>query len=53
LKNGVMTSIGILGLMIVFESFGFELPVFLPTLVTLAFVGVAFWESKKLLKRNS
>jgi len=50
LKNGAMTSIGILGLVIVYESFGHELPEFLPTLVTLFFVGFAFWKSHKLIK---
>lgn len=53
LKNGAMTSIGFLGLAIVIESFGIELPEWLPTTVTLAFVGYAFWVSHKLLKRNS
>ena len=50
LKNGAMTSIGFLGLFIIIESFGLELPEFMPTLITLSFVGVAFWESRKLLK---
>lgn len=52
LKNGAMTSIGVLGLVIVVESFGIHLPEFLPTLVTLAFVGAAFWESHQLLKKQ-
>lgn len=50
LKNGAMTSIGLLGLIIILESFGLDMPEFLPTLVTVAFVGVAFWESRKLFK---
>jgi hypothetical protein len=53
LKNGAMTSIGVLGLVIIIESFGVELPEFLPTLVTLAFVGVAFWESHRLIKNGN
>ena len=53
LKNGAMTSIGFLGAAIVIESFGIELPEFLPTLVMLSFVGVAFYESRKFLKNNS
>jgi len=53
LKNGAMTSIGVLGLVIVIESFGHELPDFLPTLVTLAFVGAAFWKSHLLFKKES
>jgi len=52
LKNGAMTSIGILGLIIIAESFGLKLPEFLPTLITLIFVGVAFWESHRLLKKT-
>jgi len=53
LKNGAMTSIGILGLIIIAESFGLKLPEFLPTLITLIFVGVAFWESHRLLKKQN
>jgi hypothetical protein len=49
LKNGAMTSIGFLGLMIVYESFGHELPEFLPTAITLMIVGWAFWKSKQLI----
>jgi len=58
LKNGAMTSIGILGTIIIFESFaeslklGFNIPDFLAPLVTFALVGVAFWESQKLLKKE-
>jgi len=53
LKNGAMTSIGILGLLIVSESFGLKFPGFLPTAVTLIIVGIAFWESNKLLKNKT
>ncbi len=53
LKNGAMTSIGVLGLVIIIESFGVELPEFIPTLVTLAFVGTAFWQSHCLLKKEN
>lgn len=52
LKNGAMTSIGFLGSVIAIESFGIELPGFLPTLIMLTFVGVAFWESRKCLKNG-
>ncbi|MFZ3073711.1 MAG: DUF475 domain-containing protein [Minisyncoccales bacterium] len=57
LKNGAMTSIGILGAIIVFESFsesfklGFNIPDAAAPLITFALVGVAFWESHKLLKK--
>jgi len=55
LKNGAMTSIGILGLIIIFESFsesfglGIDIPDVIPPLVTFILVGVAFWESKKFI----
>ncbi len=49
LKNGAMTSIGILGLIIIFESFGFNIPKFIPTLITFLLVGLSFWQSKKTL----
>ncbi len=52
LKNGAMTSIGVLGLVIVLQSFGVKIPEFLPTTIMLLFVGVAFVESKKLLKKT-
>ena len=59
LKNGAMTSIGILGLVIIFESFsdsmhlGIDIPDVVPPLITFALVGVAFWESHKLLKKET
>ncbi|UMX47982.1 MAG: DUF475 domain-containing protein [Candidatus Nealsonbacteria bacterium DGGOD1a] len=59
LKNGAMTSIGILGAIIIFESFseslklGFDIPDAAAPLITFALVGVAFWESHKLLKKEN
>ncbi|MFA4998470.1 MAG: DUF475 domain-containing protein [Candidatus Paceibacterota bacterium] len=53
LKNGAMTSIGLLGVFIILKSFGFEIPEVLPTLITFLLVGVAFWQSKKLLNNNA
>jgi len=53
LKNGAMTSIGILGLMIIGESFGVVIPKFIPTLITILLVGLAFRESHKFLKNNA
>jgi uncharacterized protein len=52
LKNGAMTSIGILGLIMISESFGLEIPEYLPTLITLGLVGLTFWASHKLLKKG-
>ena len=50
LKNGAMTAIGFLGFFMILESFGIELPIYLPTLVTSAIVGYAFYKSHKNLK---
>lgn len=52
LKNGAMTATGVLGLLIVLESFGFKIPDALPTVIMFLTVGVAFWESHKLLKKR-
>ncbi len=51
LKNGAMTSIGFLGIFMIFNSLGGRLPEYLPTLITLFLVGLAFWKSKILLKK--
>lgn len=51
LKNGAMTSIGFLGLFMIVESFGFEMPVWIPTVVTFALLGIAFYKSHLLLKK--
>lgn len=53
LKNGAMTSIGLLGIIIIIESFGANIPKFIPTLITILLVGIAFWQSRKLLKNPS
>jgi len=53
LKNGAMTSIGLLGIFIISESFGVKIPKVLPTLITILFVGIAFWESKRFLKNHA
>ena len=49
LKNGAMTAIGFLGAFMLLESFHIELPIYLPTLVTFAVVGYAFYKSHKHL----
>ena len=49
LKNGALTSIGFLGLFMLVESFGIELPSYIPTIVTFLVVGYAFYKSRKLL----
>lgn len=52
LKNGAMTSIGVLGLFIILKSFGFHVPEYLPTVTTVFFVGFAFLKSHQLLKKQ-
>jgi len=52
LKNGAMTSIGVLGAIMVGESFGLHIPEWMPTVITLAIVGITFWYSHVELKRG-
>jgi hypothetical protein len=49
LKNGALTSIGFLGLFMLIEAFGADLPSYVPTIVTFLVVGYAFYRSRKLL----
>lgn len=53
LKNGAMTSIGVLGIFIILKSFGVHIPEYLPTLTTVGFVGLTFWRSHQFLKNKS
>ena len=50
LKNGAMSAIGLLGAFMILESFGFDLPVYVPTLITAAIIIYAFYASHKHLK---
>jgi uncharacterized protein len=52
LKNGAMTSIGFLGIIMVLESFGVNIPEYFPTLITISLVGLTFWASHRLLKKE-
>jgi uncharacterized protein len=52
LKNGAMTSIGILGGIMVLKSFNIFIPEYIPTLATLVLVGLTFWKSHQFLKKN-
>lgn len=52
LKNGAMTSIGLLGLFMILETFGVHLPQWLPTFATIGLVGLTFWSSHRLLVRQ-
>ena len=53
LKNGAMTSIGFLSIFMLVEAFGVELPSYIPILITLLFVGIAFLKSWQLLKKQN
>jgi len=52
LKNGAMTSIGFLGFFMIAKSFGLHIPEYLPTLLTIGLVGITFFKSSQLLKKN-
>ncbi|MFH1036638.1 MAG: DUF475 domain-containing protein [Patescibacteria group bacterium] len=52
LKNGAMTSIGFLGFFIILKSFGISIPEYLPTIATIGLVGLTFWKSHQLLKKD-
>jgi uncharacterized protein len=49
LKNGAMYSIGILGIIMIMESFGAHIPVWLSPVITFGIVGYFFFKSKKQL----
>ncbi|HSV49001.1 MAG TPA: DUF475 domain-containing protein, partial [Candidatus Acidoferrales bacterium] len=53
LKNGALTSIGFLGLFMMVEAFGIEMPSIVPIIVTFALVGAAFWLSKRCIPKNT
>lgn len=50
LKNGAMYSIGVLGLIMVLESFGYHIPEWLSPLATFGIVGYFFFKSKQAIK---
>jgi uncharacterized protein len=52
LKNGALTSIGFLGLFMLIESFGVELPSFIPIVVTFLLIGSAFYMSRRLIPKS-
>jgi hypothetical protein len=53
LKNGALTSIGFLGLFMIIEAFNIELPSFAPIVVTFLLIGIAFYVSKRAIKRET
>jgi uncharacterized protein len=52
LKNGALTSIGFLGIFMLIESFTIELPAYIPTIITFLVIGVAFYQSHRLLPKS-
>ncbi len=50
LKNGALYSIGVLGIIMILESFGYKIPQWVSPLVTFIIVGYFFFKSKKVLK---
>jgi uncharacterized protein len=51
LKNGAMYSVLLLGLIMVLDAFGFEIPSWLSPIATFAIVGYFFYKSKIDLKK--
>jgi hypothetical protein len=51
LKNGAMYSILILGIIMIADSFGVEIPSWVSPAATFAVVGFFFWKSCTALKR--
>ena len=52
LKNGAMYSILFLGLIMIMDGFGYQIPEWLSPVVTFIVIGFFFLKSKKLLKNN-
>ena len=52
LKNGAMYSILFLGIIMVLDSFGFDIPAWVSPIFTFAIVGYFFWKSKQHLEKS-
>lgn len=52
LKNGAMYSILVLGIIMLFDSFGFRIPEYVSPVATFVIVGFFFWKSKMHLVNN-
>jgi len=52
LKNGAMYSVLFLGMIMILDSFGFEIPSWISPIITFGVVGFFFWKSHEHLKRN-
>lgn len=53
LKNGAMYSIFFLGIVMLLDSFGFEVPSFVSPLITFGIVGYFFWKSQNEMAKDS
>ena len=53
LKNGAMTSIGVLGAVMMLEGFGMHIPQWLPAVTTIGLVGMTYYSSHRHLKKIS
>lgn len=51
LKNGAMTSIGLLGAFMMLEAFGTHIPQWLPAVTTVGLVGMTYYSSHRHLKK--
>ncbi len=52
IKNGAMYSIGVLGGLMIFESFGHHVPAWASPVITFAIIGYFLWRSVVLLKQE-
>jgi uncharacterized protein len=52
LKNGAMTSIGVLGAIMVGHALGWHPPEWLPTAVTLIIIGLAYFRSRQEIRKG-
>ncbi|MES2023151.1 MAG: DUF475 domain-containing protein [Patescibacteria group bacterium] len=53
LKNGAMYSILALGVIMILQSFGHEIPEYVSPLITIIIIGFFFWKSKVMIKNNA
>lgn len=52
LKNGAMYSLCFLGIVMLLESFGLDIPSFISPLITFLVIGFFFWKSKKVNEKQ-
>lgn len=53
LKNGAMYSVFVLGVIMLYDSFGGHIPEWVSPIVTFGIIGYFFWKSKKELNREN